>query len=257
MKLLALEASADTVSVAIQKDSDRVQDQLPASSKSSSWLIPRILQLLAESDLSLHLLDGVVFGQGPGAFTGLRTVCSVVQGLSLGLKPKPIILGIDTLMELAHDAFSQIHPTDTLSLQSNGRSNTVRCLSILDARMGQWYVGAYERVNDQWLTTAKPLVCDPLHLVVPTAWQGRDFIVSSNVEPPILEKIMGLKNLPPAAALIRSSPSARLCLDLAMLGSTLYNASMHGLASPLYVRERVAFTTLERSLIKPNVVIEG
>ena len=235
MKLLALEASADTVSVAIQKDSDRVQDQLPASSKSSSWLIPRILQLLAESDLSLHLLDGVVFGQGPGAFTGLRTVCSVVQGLSLGLKPKPIILGIDTLMELAHDAFSQIHPTDTLSLQSNGRSNTVRCLSILDARMGQWYV----------------------HLVVPTAWQGRDFIVSSNVEPPILEKIMGLKNLPPAAALIRSSPSARLCLDLAMLGSTLYNASMHGLASPLYVRERVAFTTLERSLIKPNVVIEG
>jgi len=252
MKLLALEASADTVSIAVQKDGYRAQDQLPLKGKSSSWLIPSIIQILKESDLALDRLNAVVFGQGPGAFTGLRTVCSVVQGLSLGLEPKPIILGVDTLMELAQDAFNQINTTNNQTLQPHLVSNTVRCLSILDARMGQWYIGAYERVNGQWLTTVKPLVCDPQHLVVPTTWGAKGFIVSSNLDPLIVEKVMMLRGLGPVTAFIRSSPSAGLCLDLAMLDNALAKGLKTGLASPLYVRERVALTIKERSLMKPG-----
>ena len=86
MKLLAFDTSTEILSVAVT-DGDRVwQHTGPGAAQASSALIPAVLDLLAQAGLKLADLDALVFGRGPGSFTGLRTACSVAQGLALGAK---------------------------------------------------------------------------------------------------------------------------------------------------------------------------
>jgi tRNA threonylcarbamoyladenosine biosynthesis protein TsaB len=71
----------------------------------SAALLPQIRALLKRAELGYADLDAVAFGQGPGAFTGLRTACAVAQGLALAIG-KPL-LPIDSLMLVAEDARTQ------------------------------------------------------------------------------------------------------------------------------------------------------
>ena len=248
MKILALEASANNVSIAIQHGLNKVHDEMPSNSKSSSWLIPRIMQLLRDSNLHLEELDSIAFGRGPGAFTGLRTVCSVVQGLTLGLglELQPSVLGLDTLMELAQDAFNKSQFT------SKGESKAQRFLSVLDARMDQWYVGAYERSDEKWSTIRRPVVCSPFQLEIPESWEGLDFFVAGNINTSLLAEVFKIKNITSLASFLVSSPHAFLCLDLAMMHSNIIDLQIERLATPLYIRDRVALTTVERETLKSS-----
>ena len=248
MKILALEASANNVSIAIQHGLNRVHDEMPSNSKSSSWLIPRIMQLLRDSNLHLEELDSIAFGRGPCAFTGLRTVCSVVQGLTLGLglELQPSVLGLDTLMELAQDAFNKTQFT------SKGESKAQRFLSVLDARMDQWYVGAYERIDEKWSTIRRPVVCSPFQLEIPESWEGLDFFVAGNINTSLLAEVFKIKNITSLASFLVSSPHACLCLDLAMMHSNIIDLQIERLATPLYIRDRVALTTVERETLKSS-----
>ncbi|MBP7668337.1 MAG: tRNA (adenosine(37)-N6)-threonylcarbamoyltransferase complex dimerization subunit type 1 TsaB, partial [Burkholderiaceae bacterium] len=48
----------------------------------SARLIPLLMELLHGAGLAMPQVQAVAFGQGPGAFTGLRTACAVAQGLA-------------------------------------------------------------------------------------------------------------------------------------------------------------------------------
>ncbi len=93
-------------------------------------ILPLLAQLLADHHLTLDDIAGIVYTQGPGAFTGIRIGISVVQGLALACNIPT--LGISSLQALAWQAVQ-----DRLDKQQ-------RVLVAIDARMQQVYWAIYQ-----------------------------------------------------------------------------------------------------------------
>ena len=85
MKILALETSTDSGSVALLDGTTVTERQVPGRPGHSEILLPAVVALLNDCGVPLAHLDAIAFGAGPGAFTGLRLACGVAQGLAMGL----------------------------------------------------------------------------------------------------------------------------------------------------------------------------
>ena len=86
MNLLALETSGEYCSVALWTAEGSVafrHEETPA--RHTEFLLPACAALCAEAGITHSALDGLAFGAGPGAFTGVRVAASAVQGLALAL----------------------------------------------------------------------------------------------------------------------------------------------------------------------------
>ena len=110
MLILALETATLTGSVALVDASTAEDASSPAmkivgeitlnlQSTHSERLMPSIHNLLEEASLSIHDLQGIALGLGPGSFTGLRIGVSTVKGLAYALKIP--VVGVSTLETLA------------------------------------------------------------------------------------------------------------------------------------------------------------
>ncbi len=131
MKLLAVETATEACSVALLIDGIVAEELEIVSRQHSHLVLPMIDKLLNKEGLDLIDLNGLVFGQGPGSFTGLRIATGVVQGLALGAN-LPVI-GISTLAALAQGYFnSEVHQ---------------RVYVAMDARMGEIYWAEYVKNN--------------------------------------------------------------------------------------------------------------
>jgi len=87
--LLAVETSSKVLSVAIQSQSGALfESNLESAPRHSELLIQSIQQGLRSVHLDKNDLTHLVWGMGPGSFTGLRIGLSVLKGLSLGLGKK-------------------------------------------------------------------------------------------------------------------------------------------------------------------------
>jgi tRNA threonylcarbamoyladenosine biosynthesis protein TsaB len=229
MKLLAIDCSTERMSVALAQGERRWTHEGGGGAQASAALIPAIMGLLDEAQLSLKELDAIAFGQGPGAFTGLRTACAVAQGLALGAKLR--LLPIDSLLMLAHAALS-----------SNPQSS--RVLSVLDARMGQVYAAAYEHGPEGWRCLQVPFLSQPEALVLPSGWQEQGFVLASNAHAIYPDAFAS--NLCPGGVAIEAWPQAEVMLDLAVLAYARGESVSPAEALPLYVRDKVALTSAER-----------
>jgi tRNA threonylcarbamoyladenosine biosynthesis protein TsaB len=129
---LAFDTSTDVLSLAVAQGEQVWSQTLPGGAQASASLIPAVMDLLAQASLPLTALDAIVFGRGPGSFTGLRTACSVAQGLALGAQLP--VLPVDTLLAVAEEARVQAGSPDTLTV-----------LAMLDARMDE-VCGGVDRV---------------------------------------------------------------------------------------------------------------
>jgi tRNA threonylcarbamoyladenosine biosynthesis protein TsaB len=139
MRLLALDTSTEACSVALLLDREvRLRFQLTDRSH-AELVLPMVESLLDEAGLSLADLDGLAFGRGPGAFTGLRIASGVVQGLALGAG-----LPVAPVSSLAAVA-------EQVSAMDGGL-----ILVCNDARMGEVYWGVYRREPDGSMTALGP-----------------------------------------------------------------------------------------------------
>ena len=131
MRLLALDTSTEACSVALWLDGDlRLRFQMTERSH-AELVLPMVESLLAEAGLRLADLDGLAFGRGPGAFTGLRIASGVIQGLALGAG-LPVV-PVSSLAAVAEQVPAAAGET---------------ILVCNDARMGEVYWGTYRREPD-------------------------------------------------------------------------------------------------------------
>lgn len=233
MKLLAFDTSTDSMSIAVSDGSRTWQHTGPGAAQASATLIPAILELLGQAGLTLAGLDALVFGRGPGSFTGLRTACSVAQGLALGARLP--VLPLDTLLAVAEEArFQHQGPQGAASLQVT---------ALLDARMDEMYVQRFACNAGSWTSLADCALIRPENLQpdpADTLLAGNVFGVYAGRLPVFPETLPRLAALPAATAMLRLAP--------ALL------AAGHGVpasqALPLYIRDKVALTTEERARAK-------
>lgn len=221
MKLLAFDTSTETMFVAVRApDGSVLASEAAGGPQASAGLLPAIQQMLAQAGLALGDLDAIVFGRGPGSFTGLRTACAVAQGLGFGAGVP--VLALDTLLAVAEEAHAS--------------AGVSRVVAVLDARMGEVYAAAYERDGDGWRTATAPALLRPQDVQVPPGWA-----VAGNalhlVEAAVAADAPRVLALPTAAALLRLAPAA-------LAASPARPAEE---ALPLYLRDKVAQTTQERA----------
>lgn len=240
MPLLAFDTSTDRMSVAVGV----VRNGAPqiwsheggGGAQASASLIPTIRALMAQAGLDFADLDAIVFGRGPGAFTGLRTACAVAQGLAFGARgvsggaPLPV-LPLDTLLVLAEQARFTHAP----------KQAPWAVLAMLDARMNEIYRGSYRWDGASWLTVQAPALARPqdLQLDAGQAMAGNVFEVYGErllAEPGHLR----IHALPCAVAMLRLAPA------LLANGQGVDPA----LALPMYIRDKVASTSSERAAAK-------
>jgi tRNA threonylcarbamoyl adenosine modification protein YeaZ len=161
MKLLAFDTSTDHLSIAVSWLLDgRVQVRThegPGGAMASSTLIPAALALLAQAGLTLRELDAIVFGAGPGSFTGLRTACAVAQGLGYGAGVP--LLPVDTLLAVAEEARHALAPA----------GGAFQVVAVLDARMDEVYAARYVWDGALWSPSGDGTVGKPETL---SAWRA-------------------------------------------------------------------------------------
>ncbi|RZL07462.1 MAG: tRNA (adenosine(37)-N6)-threonylcarbamoyltransferase complex dimerization subunit type 1 TsaB, partial [Rubrivivax sp.] len=100
--LLVVDTATEVVHLALVTQGQVRVRAVAGGAQASAATLPQMQALLAEAGLAWSQLDAIGFGQGPGAFTGLRTACAITQGLALALD-RPV-LALDTLMAVAESA---------------------------------------------------------------------------------------------------------------------------------------------------------
>ena len=223
MRLLALETSTEYCSVALWLDGESVSRCECVGQKHSEQLMPMLDGVLREGRVALVDLDGIAFGAGPGSFTGVRIVCGVTQGLALGAS-LPVV-GVCTLLALA---------------EACGRDKVI---AALDARMGELYYAAYEKREGGWATVVEPCLCRAVDAprVDGEGWFGVGSGFAAHREPLTARLAVQLAGLDD-----RAIPQATA---IAALAVPLFAAGLGAdaaLATPFYLRDKVALTTQER-----------
>jgi tRNA threonylcarbamoyladenosine biosynthesis protein TsaB len=227
-KLLAFDTSTEHLSVAVRHGDRLLAHSGAGGAQSSITLIPLIQQLLAEAGLALAELDAIAFGRGPGSFTGLRTACSVAQGLAFGAGVR--LLPIDTLHAVAEEARHAF--------------GAHRVIALLDARMDQIYAARYDFANTAVSGLddgASPALLAPEALEVPPGWA-----LAGNAFAAYGERLVAPAATPRHQVLPTATAMLRLAPALLAAGRAVPPAE----AWPLYVRDKVAQTTEERAALK-------
>jgi tRNA threonylcarbamoyladenosine biosynthesis protein TsaB len=228
VNLLALDTSTEVCSLAVQRGAGPlVEQQSAGGARASASLIPAIQALLAGSGLSVAELDAIVFGRGPGSFTGLRTACAVAQGLAFGGNVP--VLPVDTLLAVAEDA--------------RARAGVSRVVAVLDARMDEVYWGAYEWEPGGWRRHGDCQLGRPETVPLPAGWA-----LAGNA------LAMCGERLPAGGARVEAWPTAAALLRLAPSLLAAGEARPAAQALPLYIRDKVAQTTEERAAVRAAAV---
>lgn len=241
MKILALDTSTEYCSVALWIDGQVDIRETRAVQRHSQLLLGMVDELLKAHSLRVRQLSGIAYGEGPGSFTGLRIACGVVQGLAFGGE-LPVV-GIGTLHAMA----------------AGTRAERVVC--CLDARVQEIYHAAYRRVAASegigetqgfprdpdpsvWHAVHEPSLCAPgaAPKLEGSGWLGcgDGFKVYRDA---LEARYAGQLSAIEAGRVPHAREIAQLAVLLFESGHTLTAEQ----AAPVYLREKVALRTDERT----------
>lgn len=215
-----MDASSDACSVALWLDGEVIDDVAHVPKGHTRHLMPMIDEVLARAGISLHSLDALAYGHGPGSFTGIRIAAGVAQGLAFGIE-RPL-LGISTLRALALD----IHRREGATL----------VMPALDARLGELYTALYAIRSSRPEALLAPCVIAPEALSLPDTVKG---VVMAGSGVALAERFSGEVRLQIERRLEHLAPRASEMAILAAddLASGIRTTPHE--AVPAYLRDRV------------------
>lgn len=230
MKLLAIETATDACSVAIRVDSQILVDHRIAAQQHAAVLLPMIDALMDKAGISVSQLDALIYGRGPGSFTGVRIGVAAAQGIALGADIG--VIGVSSLQAIAQGC-------------SRNHKDTSIAASI-DARMDEIYFCQYQLSDNELMkpvTEEMVIAPDAIECEGPVAWAGS----GADRYQDILESHYSVK---PAQLRHNCLPEAQ---DLLSIGAGFASDGMlqgAEMASPVYLRNKVALTMRERELLR-------
>lgn len=139
MAILAIDTSTRVCVLGVRDAAGHTTvDETDLGRTHSQEILPRIIALLETAGVTKSDLSLIVYGQGPGSFTGLRIGIGVVQGLAFGLNIP--VVGISSLACLAQQQFAK-----SASTTPPARGEGV--IVALAARNTEVYFGAYQKLD--------------------------------------------------------------------------------------------------------------
>ncbi|CAM3909897.1 tRNA (adenosine(37)-N6)-threonylcarbamoyltransferase complex dimerization subunit type 1 TsaB [Bordetella bronchialis] len=243
--LLALETSSSRCSVALLRDRPGgpviATLEHEGAQEHAERLLPMARDLLRDAGLQAGDIQAVAFGQGPGGFTGLRVACGVAQGIAMA-HDLPVV---PVVSHLAVAAQVPARPDQAIVV-------------ALDARMEEVYLAVYRRTDGavdstSWETLQPPLLIAAAETVPWVENQLAEWRARTGLA--LVPVLAGdawdayARQMTPHADWSRYDalrPHARDVARLALLAWRRGETVPAEQAMPLYVRDRVAFTTAER-----------
>lgn len=221
MNILAIDTSTKACVLGLMKDEVCHEQTEVVDRNHSKVILPKIDGLLHEACLGKNELDLIVFGQGPGSFTGLRIGVGVVQGLAFGLDiPVAAVSSMACLAQAVFRNYQHEH-----------------ALVALIARNSEVYFGSYSVVDGFVELNGSEAVIEASE--IPVQDVSKSWVGIGNAWQ-LRTKLQSGANVDVDDIYMELYPKA---LDLLQLGLRRYQQG-HGTtaleARPQYLREQVA-----------------
>lgn len=153
MRLLAIDTATEYCSVAYSNGLTQVSHGEEAPRQHANLILPFVQKVLTAANTSVSQLDGLVIGNGPGSFTGVRVAAGIGQGLAFS-QNLPVV-GVSSLHALAQQAY-----------RKHGATHVI---AAIDARMGEVYFGTYILEQGLMKQQTEDIVGAPEQMALPTA----------------------------------------------------------------------------------------
>ncbi len=162
MKILAIDTATERCSVALRTDRQTIERAAETARGHADLVLPMVDEVLREAGLTLREIDGIAYGRGPGAFTGVRIAIGVVQGLAFGANLPTV--GISDLAAVARSVAVP----------------DARVLVCMDARMNEVYWGVFSvdregtisPAGEEHVSSAETVVAHNIERLVGTGFRA-------------------------------------------------------------------------------------
>jgi tRNA threonylcarbamoyladenosine biosynthesis protein TsaB len=206
----------------------------------SQHLLPWITELLRHEGITLRDLDAIAVGIGPGAFTGVRLAVAVAQGLALASHlPIAPVASLDAIAASAID-----HPL-IQAMDAGKHQFTV----AIDARMGEVYWASYNLMN--------AVRAGSDNAILPERIGDIQLSRPEDIQMDMSECVLGSAVTQYASHFEQHMPSSQMDGALGVSACGVLRCARAMAANnqliavdqlePLYVRNKVALTSAERS----------
>ena len=222
MNLLGIDTSTRSTVLGLQLGSEVIDRTSPDVDTHSREILPSIKALVMEAGIDIEDLDAIVFGQGPGSFTGLRIAVGVVQGLGYGLGIP--VVPVSSMACIAQSLIQAANP----SLVFVG----------LTARLEEVYYGAYKFEEEMAMPVIPEGVADVSELPqLPVGyWLG-----CGNAMPELGTKIQAVTGVSFRSISSDAVPTIRNLLSIGSFKFSRGESVSAMKATPVYLREQVAY----------------
>lgn len=225
--ILALDTATEACSVALlHNEQITFIDELSPRTHTQR-ILPMVDELLKNAALSINEVDYLVFGRGPGSFTGVRVGVGIAQGLAMGAN-LPVV-AVSNLTAMAEQAYQQLGATQVIAL--------------IDARMNEVYFSQLQRTDDGWREKVKEQVCSPEAAIAQFQLKGENANIVVVGTGWAAYSQFSQQNLPLVISEI-TLPSAKYMLSLAQQEIAKGNIQSVMDIEPVYLRNEVTWKKL-------------